>query len=117
MPDGENSGIDHADDDVIEEEEEEYELCETFKQLISVNGKQFVAVPDGMWNIDGYSAKLRWFYSVTFTVDDEVSSSDIVEAITRAGVEAEHIHSIQFCKFLIILGASPLLTSCRKKLF
>ena len=81
---------------VVEEIVEEFELPEALKQLMSVGGVRFQAAPEGTWNVNGYSAKLCRFYSVTFAVDDEVSSSNIVDAIMNAGVDAEHIHSIQF---------------------
>ena len=80
----------------VEENVEEFELPEALKQLMSVGGVRFAVVPEGTWNVNGYSAKLRRFYSVTFAVDDEISSSNIVEAIANAGVDAEHIYSIQF---------------------
>ena len=83
-------------DGVVEEEVEEFEMPEALKQLLAVAGLSLVAVPEGTWNIDGFSAKLRRFYSITFAVDDEVSSADIVEAIAKAGVEVEHIESIQY---------------------
>ena len=83
-------------EEIVEEIVEEFELPEALKQLMSVGGVSFAVVPEGTWNVSGYSAKLRCFYSVTFAVDDEISSSDIVEAITSAGVDAEHIYSIQF---------------------
>ena len=86
-------------DGVVEEEVEEveeFEMPEALKQLLAVAGLSLVAVPEGTWNIDGFSAKLRRFYSITFAVDDEVSSADIVEAIAKAGVAVEHIESIQY---------------------
>ena len=71
-------------------------MPKAIKQLLTVNGMRLVAMPEGTWNIDRYSAKLRRFYSVTFSIDDEISSSNIVEAIIKAGVDADHIDSIQF---------------------
>ena len=88
-----------TDDNVSVSEEiaEEFELPEVLKQLMSVGGMRFVAVPEGTWNVSVYSAKLHRFYSVTLSVDDEISSSDIVETIIWAGVDVEHIDSIEFC--------------------
>ena len=69
---------DANEDSHVEDSEEEFEIPETLKQLISVYGLRFVTIPEGMWNVDGFSAKLRCGFSVTFSFDDELSSSDIV---------------------------------------
>ena len=88
--------LDANEDSHMEDSEEEFEIPETLKQLISVSGLRFVTVPEGTWNVNGFSAKLRRGFSVTFGFDDELSSSDIVEAFMEAGIDVECIYSIQF---------------------
>ena len=83
-------------DGVVEGEIEEFEMPDALKQLLAVGGMRLVAVPESTWKIDDFLAKLRRFYSITFAIDDEVSIADIVQAIVDAGVEAEHIKSIQY---------------------
>lgn len=75
---------------------DEVEIPDTLRQLISVSGICLVAVPENTWNVDGYAAKLCRCYSATFSIDDEISGSDVVEAFMEVGVDIEHIFSIQF---------------------
>lgn len=72
------------------------DLPETLRQLINVSGIRLVATPDNTWNVDGYAAKLRRGFSVTFSIDDDIAGSDIVEAFMKVGVDLECIFSIQY---------------------
>ena len=83
-----------SDDEVAEFNEED--MPEVLRQLVNVSGIRLIATPDNMWNVNGYAAKLRGGFSVTFSVDDEIARSDVVEAFTKIGVGVEHIYSIQF---------------------
>ena len=98
----------------VEDSAEEFEIPETLKQLISFSGLCFVAVPEGTWNVDGYSAKVRRGFSVIFSFDDELSSSDIVEAFMEAGVDVECIFN---SVILTVPGVLLLLTICLKRKF
>ena len=90
-----NSVFNEIVDGVVEGEIEDFEMPDALKQLLTAGRMCLVAVPESTWRIDGFSAKLRRFHSITFAVDNEVSSANIVQAIADAGVEAEHIESIQ----------------------
>ena len=91
--------LDVNEDLHVEDSAEEFEIPETLKQLISFSGLCFVAVPEGTWNVDGYSANVRRGFSVIFSFDNELSSSDIVQAFMKASVDVECIYSIQFHNF------------------
>ena len=41
------------------ESDDELELPQPLRQVISAGGVKLVAVPDGTWHFDGYSAKFR----------------------------------------------------------
>lgn len=55
------------------ESDDELESPQPLRQLISAGGVKLVAVPDGTWHFDGYSAKFRRGLSVTFSVDTVIS--------------------------------------------
>lgn len=88
----EPAAADHSDT-----ENDEFVLPETLKNLINISGANFVAVPENTWNIDGWAAKLKCNFSVTFATDIEVSSTDILEALLKTDVDWETIAAIQFC--------------------
>lgn len=87
----EPAAADHSDT-----EGDEFELPEALKNLINISGANFVAVPENTWNIDGWAAKLKRNFSVTFPTDIEVSSADILEALLKTDVDPETISAIQF---------------------
>ena len=61
-----------------------------------MSGIRLVATPDSTWSVNGYAAKLRRGFSVTFSIDDEIAGSDVVDAFLKVGVDLEHLFSIQF---------------------
>lgn len=73
-------------------------LPSPLRQLIATVGVKLVAAPCGTWHFDGYAVKLRRPLSITFSVDAVVSSEDVLEAVCNAGVAAEEIRSIQYCR-------------------
>ena len=90
----EDEESEESDDEIVVLSDKE--LPEVLRQLINVSGIRLIATPDSTWNVDGYAAKLRRSFSVTFSVDDEISSSDVIEAFLKVGVSVEHIYSIQY---------------------
>lgn len=90
---GEESGKESGAEIVLLDDKD---LPETLRQLINVSGIRLVATPDNTWNVDGYAAKLRHGFSVTFSIDHEIAGSDIVEAFMKVGVDLECIFSIQY---------------------
>ena len=89
------------EDEQSEEEDEivevnDKDMPEVLCQLVDVSGIRLIATPETTWNFYGYAAKLRCGFSVTFSVDDEIAGSDVVEAFSKIGVTVEHIFSLQF---------------------
>ena len=74
--------------------EGEFELPQPLRRLITTGNVKLVAVPDSMWNIDGYAAKLCRTLSVSFSVDQIVSSKEVVKASCNTGVAAEEMNSV-----------------------
>ena len=90
----EDESAEESQDDIVEVDDKD--LPQVLRQLIDVSGICLIATPDSTWNMNVYAAKLRRRFSVTFSVDDEIAGSDVIEALMKVGVEVEHIFSIQF---------------------
>lgn len=75
--------------------ESENELPNPLQHLITTAGIKLVSAPCGTWNIDGIATKLHRPFLVTFSVDADVTSDDVLNAVCDTGVAAE-ITSIQF---------------------
>jgi len=71
------------------ESDNELELPQPLRQLISVGGVKLFAVPFRCrCHFNRYSAKYRRGLSVAFSVDTVISGEEIIEAFGKAGVEA-----------------------------
>ncbi|KAL9989397.1 hypothetical protein ACROYT_G003942 [Oculina patagonica] len=79
--------------------EEEYVLPQALRNLINISGVKFRAVPETMWKVDGWPAKLKRSFSVTFSADIEVSSADILEVLLKTEVDPDKISAIQYRVF------------------
>lgn len=69
-------------------------LPEELRQLISSSGVCLVRC-ENTWKVEGWVAKLRKYLLVTFSIDENIKSEDILDGFELAGFNTEKIVSIQ----------------------
>lgn len=65
------------------------------RSLVASSGARFVHVPQSIWSIDGFSARLQKNCSVCFSMDIEITSAEIVDGFEGIGIEFDTITSVQ----------------------
>ena len=64
------------------------------RDLISASGIRLVRC-ENAWNIEGWAARLKKYLSVTFTIEEQVTSEDILDGFESAGFDVTKVASIQ----------------------
>ena len=65
-------------------------------QHLQNSGVTFLKVHQNTWQADGLTTRLTKQFSVSFKVDTICTSTDIIEAFDKAGVDIDDITSIQY---------------------
>ena len=65
-------------------------------QHLQNSGVTFLKVHQNTWQVDGLTTRLTKQFSVSFKVDTICTSTDIIEAFDKAGVDIDDITSIQY---------------------
>ena len=69
-------------------------LPEELRELISSSGVCLIRC-ENTWNVEGWVAKLRKYLLITFSIDENITSEDILDGFELAGFNTEKIVSIQ----------------------
>ena len=64
------------------------------RDLISVSGIRLVRC-ENAWSIEGWAARLKKYLSVTFTIEEQITSEDILDGFESAGFDVTKVASIQ----------------------